>query len=151
MDVHMFIILCSCCPHSSIIHIYIWLADLKIKSIITALFASKIAYNKFYICYSSSFSTDIVKRFDQIRNIKIISINELEQGVEYKISAMAQVSTKFGQSIVLTLQTNSDQQVKVYLPRRFVSAFNEENISAVNQGQIGLLLTFLGVTNKKRI
>jgi hypothetical protein len=46
---------------------------------------------------------DVVKRFDQIRNTKIVAVSELELRVEYAVTAMSRVSMKFGQSIVITL------------------------------------------------
>jgi hypothetical protein len=68
---------------------------------------------------------DIVKRFDQIRNTKTVAISELELHVEYEIKAMTRISTKLRQSIILTLQKNSEHHVRVYLTCRYVSVFSD--------------------------
>jgi hypothetical protein len=64
------------------------------------------------------------------------------------LTAMSSISTKFGPSTVLTLRKDSEQQVWVYLPRRYVSVFNDEDIVAVNKGETLRLFSFLGVTEK---
>jgi hypothetical protein len=91
---------------------------------------------------------DVVERFDQILKTKIVAVNKLELHVHYSITAMSRVSTQYGQSILLTLQKGCEQQIRVYLPRRFVPVFTDSDILAVNKGEKSLTFSFLGVTEK---
>jgi hypothetical protein len=91
---------------------------------------------------------DVVERFHQIRNTKIVAVNKLELCADYSVTAMSRVSTQYGQSILLTLQKGSEQQIRVYLPRRYVPVFTDNDILAVNNGEKSLTFSFLGVTEK---
>jgi hypothetical protein len=61
----------------------------------------------------------------------------------------AKVETKYGLSVLLTLRKQSEQALKIYLPRRFNSAFKDEDITNINNGHLRLLFTFKGMTEHK--
>jgi hypothetical protein len=68
---------------------------------------------------------------------------------DYNVVYVAKVETKYGLSVLLTLRKESEQALKIYLPRRFNSAFKDENITGINNGQLRLIFTFKGVTEIK--
>jgi hypothetical protein len=68
---------------------------------------------------------------------------------DYSVINASKVNTKFGLSILLTLRKGSEQALKIYLPRRFNSAFTDEDINCINNGQLTLIFTFNGITEKK--
>jgi hypothetical protein len=85
---------------------------------------------------------DIVSRFCEIQNTKIITICDLNLHTDFNVVYASKVNTKFGLSILLTLRKNSEQALKIYLPRRFNPAFKDEDITCINNGQIALIFTY---------
>jgi hypothetical protein len=49
---------------------------------------------------------------------------------------------------IITLQKDSEHQVRVYWHRRYGNVSNDEDIETVNNGQTSLLFPLLGVTEK---
>jgi hypothetical protein len=65
------------------------------------------------------------------------------------VISASRVDTKYGLAILLTLRQDSEHAVKIYLARRFISAFTEDDITSVNNGQMALIFTYRGVSDRK--
>jgi hypothetical protein len=64
------------------------------------------------------------------------------------VFSASRVDAKYGLAILLTLRQDSEHAVKIYLPRRFNSAFIED-ITSVNSGQMALIFTYRGNSDRK--
>jgi hypothetical protein len=92
---------------------------------------------------------DFITRFNVIQDTKIIKISDLKLNTEYSVISASRVDMKYGLAVLLTLRQDSEHVVKIYLPRRFNSAFTEDDISSVNNGQMALIFTYKGVSERK--
>jgi hypothetical protein len=92
---------------------------------------------------------DFIRRFNDIQDPKIIPISDLKLNTEYSVISASRVDTKYGLAILLSLRQNSEHAVKIYLPRRFNSAFTEDDITSINNGQMALIFTYRGVSDRK--
>jgi hypothetical protein len=90
---------------------------------------------------------EFTKLDDTAVTLDISAVNNREKSLTFSFLAMSRVSTQYGQSILLTLQKGSEQQIRVYLPRRYVPVFTDD-ILAVDNGEKSLTFSFLGVTEK---
>ena len=71
-------------------------------------------------------------------------ISELAIGVRYPIEVAKQVTTRFGDAILLSLRNEEQALVKVFLPRRYTEAFTGEALDAINRGAVILHLIYDG-------
>ena len=73
-----------------------------------------------------------------------MAIADLIVGRKYPIDTAKNVRTRFGETILLSLRTEENALVKVYLPRRYCGAFTPEALEAINTGTIFLQLYYEG-------
>ena len=65
----------------------------------------------------------------------IVQIHTLNVDRPYPILYARRMSTQFGPTVLLTLQTEENINVKVYLPRRYTEGFNDQDIEDINEGK----------------
>lgn len=74
---------------------------------------------------------------------KTLKLEDLEQGMHYTIQSGRVVNTRYGKSVVLTLcEPNSEDNFDVFLPKKFVEAFEKsesipENLKLIRGKPIG--------------
>jgi hypothetical protein len=90
---------------------------------------------------------ELTQRFRSVTCKKFLSIGELQEKHPYVIIQAVKKSTKFGESILLTLR-DSDDLISVYLPKRYVNVFTEHDIEQINTEQISLRLIQNGKCEK---
>jgi hypothetical protein len=76
-----------------------------------------------------------------------VRINELQENHPYTITQAVKKSTKFGETILLTLR-DSDDLFSVFLPKRYLSAFTEHNIEQINVEKLSLRFIYNGMCEK---
>jgi len=53
----------------------------------------------------------------------------------YPILYARRTTTQFGPTVLLTLQAEENINVKIYLPRRYAEAFDDQDIEDINKGK----------------
>ena len=64
---------------------------------------------------------------------------ELKINKPYAIVKAERSNTKFGPTILLGIKDDSDRSVRVFLPKRYTSAFTDIDIQRINDGEIKLI------------
>jgi len=74
-----------------------------------------------------------------------IKIRALKPDTPYPIEGVERDQTKYGETILATLQAESPQTfLKVFLPRRYGVLFSDEDLSHINDKTVSLSLKYLG-------
>ena len=80
-----------------------------------------------------------------ISSCEQIKISALKQNVLYPIERAERVQTKYGETVLVTLRTESPQTfLKVFLPRRYGVLFSDEEMQRINEKTLSLSLKYLG-------
>jgi len=53
----------------------------------------------------------------------------------YPILYARRLTTKFGPTLLLTLQAEENMNIKIYLPRRYAEGFDDQDIEDINEGK----------------
>jgi hypothetical protein len=75
---------------------------------------------------------DLAQKFEAPCSSNIISISSLEVGRKYPIVLANRATTRFGPTILLSLQESVDRMGKIFLPSRYSSVFSDTDIEDVN-------------------
>ena len=78
--------------------------------------------------------------------MEFLRTSDLEVGVAYEVKNMSKAKTKYGHSLVATIQVNA-RVGKIFLPKRFFSDTSDDEIKKMNQSPFKVGLVFLGVKN----
>jgi hypothetical protein len=89
-------------------------------------------------------STDLVSRFNNAQAFpKTVHISELEINVPYKLFLLRLVKTKFGTSLCANISLDStaddEDQISVFLPSRYNTLFQEDELSTVDYTRLHLV------------
>jgi hypothetical protein len=87
---------------------------------------------------------ELTQRFRAVTCKKSVSISELQENHHYIITQAVKKSTKFGETILLTLR-DSDDLFSVFLPKRYLSAFTKHDIEQVNDEKLSLRFIYNGM------
>ena len=74
----------------------------------------------------------------------MLPLTELTVGIKYPVELAKPANTRFGATILLSLRTEEQTLVKVFLPRRYSGAFTDEAMDAINNGTLFLHLIYEG-------
>jgi len=84
------------------------------------------------------------QRFNEVTT-DITHISELEVDTKYPIEHADRVTTRFGDTVLLSIRdTASDHIHKVFLPQRYGAEFKDEDLQAINEGTFDLWLVSKG-------
>jgi hypothetical protein len=89
---------------------------------------------------------DLTQRFTEAGHQKCLSVKELALGRPYTIMNVARKSTKFGNTLLVTLQDGEDI-LSIFLPKRYVCAFTDEDIKNINDKVIKYTVIYNGVND----
>jgi hypothetical protein len=76
---------------------------------------------------------DLSARFAQVASGNIVRINTLEEGRRYAVTFVQRQETQYGPSVLLTLNVGPDENVKIFLPKRYTVIFKDEDIEGINE------------------
>ena len=85
---------------------------------------------------------ELVKKFHEESTCDVIPIDKLQVEVKNLILRAERVYTRYGPSIVLTLQGPESRRYKVYLHRRYYWLVTDDDIIAINEKQVVLHLVY---------
>jgi hypothetical protein len=74
------------------------------------------------------------QRFNEV-NCDITHISSLEENRKYPIEHADRVTTKFGETILLSIRDVVEARLcKVFLPLRYTAVFKDDDVLAINDG-----------------
>jgi len=77
---------------------------------------------------------DLSKNFYAVASGNVVRISTLEVDRRYPIIFAQHLETQFGPSVLLTLQVDSENSAKVFLPKCYTEVFRDEGIENINDG-----------------
>ena len=92
------------------------------------------------------FQMDLSAKFKMISSCQQIKITSLRDNTPYPIERVEKVQTKYGESIILTLQESPHTFVKVFLPKRYGSLFTDNDLHSINAKSVSLNLKYIGTS-----
>jgi hypothetical protein len=90
---------------------------------------------------------DLSKRFaEATTSSQTVSVGSLDVGNEYPILYAKRMTSKYGSTVLLTLQTSSDSDpVLTLLPKRYADVVSDDDIMKIRDNDVSLHLVFKGV------
>ena len=73
-----------------------------------------------------------------------MKLSSLQVDRKYPITHAERVATRFGPAIVLAIRVTPNRILKVFMPRRFYSAFSDEDLEELNSAKVALNLVYKG-------
>jgi hypothetical protein len=87
---------------------------------------------------------DLSERFNVVTSCTIDRMSELQVDTPYPIVYAQTVDTRYGPTVILTLQYSAAGMVKVFLPRRYGMLFTPADMNAINEKSVTRALKYLG-------
>jgi hypothetical protein len=87
---------------------------------------------------------DLSERINVDTSCTIVRVSELQLDAPYPIVYAHTVETKYGPTVILTLQDSIVGMIKVFLPRRYGIMFIQDDMAATNEKRVTLALKYLG-------
>jgi hypothetical protein len=88
---------------------------------------------------------DLATKFRMASVVQTIAITSLSTDISYPIERAEQVQTRYGETLLLTIQETPNTFVKVFLPKRYGAVFTEDDIKAINEKTVCLALRYRGI------
>ena len=90
---------------------------------------------------------DLIKKFESVTcasSASIVKIDSLKTNHGYLITHVEKVGTRFGPSVLATINESEQAAVKVFIPKRYSSVFRDTEIDEINNSKIRLFLIYKG-------
>jgi hypothetical protein len=96
---------------------------------------------------------ELSKKFNVATSSTVVRIEKFDVDKKYPIVRAERTTTRFGETILLSIQDSSSSSVifKVFLPKRYASVFSDEDINSINTGKESLNLIYKGTCEKNKI
>jgi hypothetical protein len=82
---------------------------------------------------------DLQKKFQNVSSTRLIPASSLTVNKRYPILRAERAETRYGPTVMLTLQEAETSNIKICLPKRYAEVFTDENIAEINSGQLNKL------------
>jgi hypothetical protein len=73
-----------------------------------------------------------------------MKLSSLQVDRKYPITHAERIGTRFGPAVVVAIRDTPDRILKVFMPRRFYSAFTDQDFEDVNSANVMLYLGYKG-------
>ena len=74
----------------------------------------------------------------------VVSISSLYQDTRYPVLHAERVETKYGTSVRLTIREADENNVKLFLPRRYSEIFTDDDLAEINNQTVHYYLIYKG-------
>ena len=98
----------------------------------------------------SSDEMDLTMRFEEATAFASVNVNTLEPHKLYPIIRAKRIPTKYGPTVVLTLRIAENNNVQVFLPKRYSDVVSDEDIDAINSKAVSLHLVYKGICESSK-
>jgi hypothetical protein len=90
------------------------------------------------------------KKFQDAASSYAVKINTLEVAGKYRITAAERVNTNYGPTVLLSIKESQHNIVKVFMPKRYSSVFDDDDIETINSQKVSLNLIYKGICEKTK-
>ena len=87
---------------------------------------------------------DLAKSFEVATAYTSVNLTSLESNKLYPIFR-AEITTKYGPTVLLTLRVSETGIVQVFLPKRYSDVMSDEDMDSINSKAVSLHLVYKGV------
>jgi len=87
----------------------------------------------------------LAQHFKNACNGQVYQITQLVRDRPYPVVAARRVTATYGHTVMFTLRTEGDILIRIYLPRRYATNIDEDDIHDINQGRKQYKLVYLGM------
>ena len=94
---------------------------------------------------------DLTRKFQETTFNNTVRISELEIDRKYPIVEARLIDTKYGSTILLSTKDKGDNTIKVFLPKRYIAVFSEQDMTSINSHNVSLHLVYKGMSDKSYI
>ena len=81
-----------------------------------------------------SLQMELSAHFQAIASGTIVRLDKLDINRRYPVTYARRLLTQYGPTVLLTLQTEAEQNVKILLPKRYAGLYTENDIEEINNG-----------------
>jgi hypothetical protein len=85
---------------------------------------------------------DLAAKFKMTSSCQTVRIPSLKMDSLYPIERAEKFQTRYGKTVLLTLQESPTAFVKVFLPKRYGELFTEDDIKSINERSVILALRY---------
>jgi len=89
--------------------------------------------------------------FRNIASGLVVQIRTLEVNKHYPVLFARRLTKRYGSAVQLTLQSEEDLNIKIYLPKRYADAVDDTDIEDINLGRKTYKLIYKGRTGSAYI
>jgi hypothetical protein len=94
---------------------------------------------------------DLSTRFEEASTSSpTVSVGSLTLGGKYPILYAKRISSIYGSTVLLTLQTSDSACVQTFLPKRYADVVSDDDITKIRKKDVSLHLVFKGVCEKTK-
>jgi len=86
--------------------------------------------------------------FTNLNNEQIVKIPQLTRDRPYPVVKARRVTGQYGSTILLTLISEGDVHLKVYLPKRYADLFDDVDVEEINLGRKQYKLVYIGMAGQ---
>jgi len=87
---------------------------------------------------------DLKRKFLEAKDCDVIKVEQMAIDRKYPIVRAKRVNTRFGGTVLLTIEDSPEQLVKVFLPNRYSVLFNDDDIECISSKCVQLHLIYKG-------
>jgi hypothetical protein len=89
-------------------------------------------------------------KFEEADISDVIQVSEMEIGKRYLICNARRVHTRYGSSVLLTIEGFSERPVSVFLPKRYSSVFTDDDICRIHYKRTVLHVIYKGTNERSK-
>ena len=87
---------------------------------------------------------ELSRKIQELDSIHSMKLSSLQVDKKYPITHAERIATRFGPAIVVAIRDIPDRILKVFMPRRFYSAFSDDDLEDTNSAKVALNLVYKG-------
>ena len=87
---------------------------------------------------------DVSRKIQELDACYSMKLGSLHVNRKYPITHAERIGTRFGPAVVLAIRDAPDRVLKIFMPRRFYSAFTDQDIEDINSENVTLYLVYKG-------
>jgi nicotinamidase-related amidase len=87
---------------------------------------------------------ELSRKIQELDSCYSMKLSSLQVDRKYPITHAERIGTRFGPAVVVAIRDAPDRILKVLMPRRFYSAFTDQDFEDINSANVMLYLVFKG-------
>ena len=79
---------------------------------------------------------ELSRKIQELDSCYSMKLSSLQVDRKYPTTHAERIGTRFGPAVVLAIRDEPDRILKVFMPRRFYSAFTDQDIEDINLSRV---------------